>query len=660
MKRLYIKLFGGLRLYTWDGSCYVVRSMSPRLRPLIACLIMQKGDSIERLALAEKFYPQNQEEQSAATKRTWLRQGIRIQLLAALNIENEEPTFVVEKNWFCLDDERYTTDARLLRDGALKCQILPIEELENLVSYYDGEYLAGYEEWISEDGVIPPGHEKDLEAIQKDRANYRADYLTLLGRLLESYIAECGKFVAARKELLCRKPISEAQRGEAERLRAEAEKRLNGAVIAANRALLVRREEPAQVARPHHVLMRVYAMQRRPDKVEAQYEYYEQECRRVGIAPEATMRERRDELMRGMRPPPPPPPPSSDPNRLIADLLTAQGCAHWSERTYATLKKSIGIFERALEHWPDHADAKAGIADAYSLMYYYSFMEPHQAICKAREYLDAVPEKDAEAPPVLTARAWIATIYDRDWLLAKELFEKSKNKDPGNATTLQWLSFLLMLQGNFNDSLVEIRAAYRENDAEKQSSIISKSFGQRYHYMGRYDDAVKSYLESLREERYPRKCLTLYCLALSYEQQALAATEATEKAEKGRLAIQAFNKALRDHHLINYPSIVAGLGHAYAQFGEPEEAEDILEQLKQRRKDGEYVSPVALATVYLGLEGEKNRQEALNQLEEAVSQKPGDLVLVNIDPRFNVLRSDSRFRNVFAENAGAKTMGPDA
>ena len=142
---------------------------------------------------------------------------------------------------------------------------------------------------------------------------------------------------------------------------------------------------------------------------------------------------------------------------------------------------------RALRHCPRHAGALAALADAHTLLGYYSFVPPQEAFEAARRNLDAALQANPDLPQALTARAWLDMVYLWQWKEAKDGFERAKQHDPFNPTTRQWYAFLLMLQGNYDDSRVEIDFAYRSCPGGRDSPVISKSIGQRFHYLGRFE-----------------------------------------------------------------------------------------------------------------------------------------------------------------------------
>ena len=83
------------------------------------------------------------------------------------------------------------------------------------------------------------------------------------------------------------------------------------------------------------------------------------------------------------------------------------------------------------------------------------------------------------------------------------------------------------------------------------------------------------------------------------------------------------------------------LGHAYAVAGKRAEAEAVLAELYDRVKPGG-ASPVYRAATLVAL-GRKN--EAMDALEEGSAPGAGgEPEWLNVDPRFEALRSDPRFQ----------------
>ncbi len=322
----------------------------------------------------------------------------------------------------------------------------------------------------------------------------------------------------------------------------------------------------------------------------------------------------------------------------------------WKIRAHAPLMESLEWFAQAIAADATYAPAYAGMADTYSLLGYYSYMTPGIAIEHAKDWAGQALERmegasQAAKSAVLTADAWIKMIYDWEWIKAEEAFIEALEMNPANETAHQWYSYYLMLQGSTQQSLEEINTAW---GLEPQSGILSKSVGERYYYKGLHTNAIEKYRDALKDA--PHYCLTHYCLGKAYEQQALLcqyAGLAGEVQDNFEEALAAFEQAIRLADAQagpQSPSLAAGLAHACARSGDPARSRLLLAQLQmQRETEGCYVSPVALATIHAGLD---EPDAALDHLELALNEHPGDLVLVPIDPRFVCLRDNARFTNV--------------
>lgn len=83
------------------------------------------------------------------------------------------------------------------------------------------------------------------------------------------------------------------------------------------------------------------------------------------------------------------------------------------------------------------------------------------------------------------------------------------------------------------------------------------------------------------------------------------------------------------------------LGHAYAASGNKAEARKILRELEQQSKH-RYVSPYDRALIYAGLDED---DQAVAWLERA-EQESVPLHHINVDQRFNSLRSNRRYQQL--------------
>jgi tetratricopeptide (TPR) repeat protein len=119
------------------------------------------------------------------------------------------------------------------------------------------------------------------------------------------------------------------------------------------------------------------------------------------------------------------------------------------------------------------------------------------------------------------------------------------------------------------------------------------------------------------------------CAAQAYEQKKMYA-EAISNMKKAR-AIAG-----------DAPGVLTELACAYALSGQKDEAVKIIDSLKaQARK--EYVDPALIGLIYTGL-GEKD--QAFEWLEKAYQTRSSWMTWLKVEPKFDPLRSDPRFKDL--------------
>jgi tetratricopeptide (TPR) repeat protein len=90
------------------------------------------------------------------------------------------------------------------------------------------------------------------------------------------------------------------------------------------------------------------------------------------------------------------------------------------------------------------------------------------------------------------------------------------------------------------------------------------------------------------------------------------------------------------------PEVAASLAFAYGSAGKRQEAQAILSRLN-KLSEQRYVSGLYFAIIYTGL---KENDRAIEYLNKAFESKHPGLVLVRVEPLFDGLRSDDRFKQL--------------
>jgi serine/threonine-protein kinase len=84
------------------------------------------------------------------------------------------------------------------------------------------------------------------------------------------------------------------------------------------------------------------------------------------------------------------------------------------------------------------------------------------------------------------------------------------------------------------------------------------------------------------------------------------------------------------------------LAYALTRAGKREYAETLAAELEKKRTH-DYVSPVELATIYIGL---GDNQRALDWMEHSYDERRGWMAYLNVHPIVDPLRGESRFQSL--------------
>ena len=222
------------------------------------------------------------------------------------------------------------------------------------------------------------------------------------------------------------------------------------------------------------------------------------------------------------------------------------------------------------------------------------------------------------------AHCSLATIkfqHDYDWVGSEREFRRALELNPSYALAHSQYGFSLALHGRFDDSVVEVERGRQLDPLSVENTILLA-----------YVLAWKGDFDAAREQ--VRKALnlnpTLFGLHFGL---GLIDIE----AGKFNDAIPELIAASEDQHA----TFARGfLGYAYAAAGQRDNAQKILDQLNTLSTQ-EYVSPFAVAQIYLGL---GDRDHALEWLQKAYkAHSPWILtVVVSRDIRFTPWRSAIR------------------
>lgn len=301
-----------------------------------------------------------------------------------------------------------------------------------------------------------------------------------------------------------------------------------------------------------------------------------------------------------------------------------RGRSFWNQRTPAGLKQSIIHFQHAIELDPRYAEAYSGLADAYTALGYTSYWAPKDSFPKAREFANKALQIDSSLAEARASLAYVKLYYDWDWKGAEEELQRAITVNPNYATAHHWYSVLLTARGRHEEASSEIG---RAQELDPLSVPINTDIGFELYYARRYEEAI-SHLRSVLQTS-PKFPLAHLWLGRAYEQKGMYPEAIAEFEQAGT--------ALKD-----WPVIIAAAGHTYGRWGHKSDATAALRRMNELMKE-EYVTPYGTALIFAGLD---DKEQAIQWLQKAYEDRSHWLVWLNLDPRFDNVRSDPRFQEL--------------
>jgi len=295
------------------------------------------------------------------------------------------------------------------------------------------------------------------------------------------------------------------------------------------------------------------------------------------------------------------------------------------EGTEDGLKLAFEYFRQALERDPQYAPAYAGLADSYARLPFYSETCPEEAFPKAKAAATKALQLDQTLAEAHASMAYVKTYYDWDWAGAEAEFRRGLELNPNYADVHHSYSRFLASLGRVAEARAELK---RAQELDPLSLLVQANAGVISYFGREYDQAIQE-LQKIKELN-PKFPVPYWGIGLCYEQKGMY-QEAVDQLQKG-IAVSGGRGA----------NSIASLAHAYGLAGQHGEAQKILAELEKRSKKT-YVSSYQIALVYLGL---RQNDKAMKQLENAYQEHSTLLTYLKMDPRFDPLRSDPRFRDL--------------
>jgi TolB-like protein/DNA-binding winged helix-turn-helix (wHTH) protein/Tfp pilus assembly protein PilF len=298
-----------------------------------------------------------------------------------------------------------------------------------------------------------------------------------------------------------------------------------------------------------------------------------------------------------------------------------KGRFYWNRRTEEGIRKGIQYFQQAIDLEPNYAEPHDGLADCWQALAWYGYAPSKDAFLRARAAATRALELDGSMAEAQTTLAFVSANYDFDWKAAEDGYQRAIALNPNYANAHHWYADFLSAMGRHEQAIAE---SERARELDPLSPIINAWLGWRYQFARRYDQAIAQYRKALDlDPNFPPAHLVL---GQAYEQKKML-KEATAELE------QAVN-------LSGGGAVyVASLAHAYGVAGRRDDALKLIRKLEGLAAE-QRVSSYDMALAFVGV---NDKNQAFSWLEKAVSDHAGRLMFLNVEPRFDSVRSDARY-----------------
>ncbi len=164
----------------------------------------------------------------------------------------------------------------------------------------------------------------------------------------------------------------------------------------------------------------------------------------------------------------------------LAQLLVLSGYTNVEKRGTSFLRKSIDLFNEALERDPALIEAHFGLAHAYALLPSYDDSDVEIMFANARAELELAVEAGAEVERTYAIEAFMH-LRRMEWVKGEERFRQAIAYDPTDANLRQCYSQFLAKVGFLTDASEQASAALELDDG---SPVMIQRLGVAYVFVG--------------------------------------------------------------------------------------------------------------------------------------------------------------------------------
>src|SRR5688572_4974928 len=309
------------------------------------------------------------------------------------------------------------------------------------------------------------------------------------------------------------------------------------------------------------------------------------------------------------------------PRRTEAYQAYLKGRYHWNRGSVEGVLSAISYYERALDLDPEFAAAHSALARARISVANHS-KEPGRALL---EQAKASALRSIEIDPGISdahlALAEIRRTLEWNWRTAEDEYRTAIALSPSCESAHRFYAQFLAAMSRFGEAKAE---ADRACDVDPFCLVVTTSAAWVRYAAGEFNHAIdrSRYVLDMDAGYMPaRRLLGATLLAAGRTDEAVVELTVAGRGDDD-------------------PISLAWLAHAKALAGDRDEASAIVAKL-EAEPQSVYVPACHLALAHTGL---GNRDAAFRLLEQACAEREAAVINLKVEPRFEPLRRDPRYR----------------
>jgi serine/threonine protein kinase len=285
---------------------------------------------------------------------------------------------------------------------------------------------------------------------------------------------------------------------------------------------------------------------------------------------------------------------------------------------------ALKYFTMAVELDSTYAPAYAGITLAWRTQAVMGFLPFSEAMEKSEAVTTKALQLDSSLADIHFMNAINFAWFQWKWNLAYSEFKKTIEVNPNMAEARAYYSQLLFILNRPDEAIQEIDLALK---LDPFNNLFQSIYAMDLMYVKRYDDVIKLLNKILKAA--PNEYMALATLRSAYHQT--------------KMYEQALNIWIRSFEVRNDYEAIEVLKKGNVEGGYSLALRRVAELMIKRIKEGSYVTPWQVATLYTRAGMKK---EALDWFEKALDANDPNMPYLKVDPIFDPLRDEPRFKKI--------------